>query len=77
MSGIHTVKINKFCKFLKHCEFVEERQRGGHLIFSKKGLPRPVVVAIHGKEVDFYDCLEIMKILNMSRDELLKELKKY
>jgi hypothetical protein len=36
-----------------------------------------MVVAVHGKEVDFYDCLEIMKILKMSRDNFLKELKKY
>jgi hypothetical protein len=34
-------------------------------------------VAVHGKEVDFYDCLEVIKILKMSRDEFLKELKKY
>jgi hypothetical protein len=34
-------------------------------------------VAVHGKEIDFYDCLEIIKILNITRDEFLKKLKKY
>jgi predicted RNA binding protein YcfA (HicA-like mRNA interferase family) len=41
---------------------VETRQKGSHLIFTRQGLARPMVVAIHGKEVDFYDCLEIMKV---------------
>jgi predicted RNA binding protein YcfA (HicA-like mRNA interferase family) len=77
MGGIHTVKLNKLRNFLKHYGFSASRQKGSHLIFDREGLSRPMVVAVHGKEVSFYDCLEIMKILKMSREEFLKELQKY
>jgi predicted RNA binding protein YcfA (HicA-like mRNA interferase family) len=77
MDGINTVRLNKLRNFLRHYNFIETRQKGSRLIFTRQGLACPVVVAVHRKEVDFYGCLEIMKILKMSSDEFLKEVKKY
>ncbi|MDR3243153.1 MAG: type II toxin-antitoxin system HicA family toxin [Elusimicrobiota bacterium] len=77
MGAIHTVKLGKLRNFLKAKGFIEIRQRGSHLIFDKKGLERSIPIPIHGKEVRFYSCIQIMRVLKMSREEFLKELNKY
>ena len=77
MGGIRTVNLAKFRNFLKHSGFIEKRQKGSHLIFDKFGLARSLIVAVHGKGINFYDCLEVIKILNITREEFFKELRKY
>ncbi|MDR3244642.1 MAG: type II toxin-antitoxin system HicA family toxin [Elusimicrobiota bacterium] len=77
MGGLDTVKLSKLRKLLKNHGFIEKRQTGSHLIINRPSIYRPIVIAIHGKDVFLYCSKEIMKELNMSRDEFLKELKKY
>ncbi|MDR1942392.1 MAG: type II toxin-antitoxin system HicA family toxin [Endomicrobium sp.] len=77
MTGIHTVKLQKLRNFLKHYNFKEIRQKGSHLAFTKEGLERPIIIAVRGKEVQFYVCKQIIRILEITEENFLKELKKY
>jgi len=76
MTSMHTVSLNKLRKFLKHHGFKETRQRGSHLLFNKEGLERPIVVAVHGKEIKLYVCNQIINILRITRTEFLEEIRK-
>jgi predicted RNA binding protein YcfA (HicA-like mRNA interferase family) len=44
MGGIHTVKLSQLRNFLKHYGFVQERQKGSHLIFDRAGFSHPVPI---------------------------------
>ncbi|MDR0823262.1 MAG: type II toxin-antitoxin system HicA family toxin [Endomicrobium sp.] len=74
MGTLDCVNLRQLRKLLKKQGFIETRQKGSHLIVEKAGLSRPIVIPIHGKEVFLYNIKEIMKVLNMNRDEFVKEL---
>jgi predicted RNA binding protein YcfA (HicA-like mRNA interferase family) len=77
MGALDCVKLAALQKLLKKYGFEEVRQKGSHLIFQSPGLVRPIVIPVHKKEVFLYNVKEIMKVLNMSRETFLKELKKF
>ena len=77
MGDLSCVKLNKLRKLLKKYGFVETRQTGSHLIIEKTGISNSIVIPIHSKEVLLYNVKEVMKVLKLSREEFLKELRKY
>ena len=77
MGFFDTIKISIFIKLLNAHGFYERNQTGSHISFHKHGCIRIITVPKHKKEVPVYVVKVAMKILKMSRDEFLKELKKY
>jgi predicted RNA binding protein YcfA (HicA-like mRNA interferase family) len=57
--------------------FYERNQTGSHINYKKDGVKELITIPRHDKEVKVYSVRKVMKVLNMSRDEFLKELKKY
>ena len=76
MGFFETIKVSIFVKFLNAYGFYERNQTGSHINFHKRGCIKIITVPRHKKEVPVYVVKTAMKILNMSRDEFLKELKK-
>jgi len=77
MGELDCVKFIKVQKLLKAFGFQFIRQRGSHMIYGREGLPRPIPIAVHGKEVHFYNLKQIWLALSMSKEEFEKELKNF
>jgi predicted RNA binding protein YcfA (HicA-like mRNA interferase family) len=76
MGALDCIKLRQLRKLLQKHGFVETRQTGSHLIIEKQGILNNIVIPIHSKEVLLYNVKGVMKVLNMTREEFLKELKK-
>lgn len=74
MQRVAPISWQKFEKFLLSigCNF--ERQKGDHLIYSKKGLKRPVVIPKE-KELPIFIIRNNLRTLNFTTEEYLKILK--
>lgn len=77
MGAYDTVKVSKLLKLLKAYGFEKKRQKGSHISFSKPGIARPIVLALHGKEVPFYLVKELIRVLHMTPKQFLTALNKY
>jgi predicted RNA binding protein YcfA (HicA-like mRNA interferase family) len=77
MGFFDTIKISIFVKFLNAHGFYERNQTGSYINFHKHGCIKIITIPRHKKEIPVYVVKVAMKILKMSRDEFLKELKKY
>jgi predicted RNA binding protein YcfA (HicA-like mRNA interferase family) len=75
MGGLDCVKFSKVQKLLRAYGFRLIRQRGSHMIYHREGLPRPIPIALHGKEVEFYNLKQIWEALNMSKERFEQELR--
>lgn len=75
MPRIAPIKRKKFEKFLEYigCNF--KRQKGGHLIYDRIGLKRPVIITTD-KEVPVFIIRNNLRTLKMDPEEYLEILKK-
>jgi len=75
MPRIQSIHWKEFEKFLLHigCEF--KREKGDHRIYWKKGLKRPIVLP-RDTALPAFIILNNLRVLNVSRDEYLKIIKK-
>jgi predicted RNA binding protein YcfA (HicA-like mRNA interferase family) len=76
MGKYDTVKLSKVIKLLANHGVVFKRQSGSHMIFTREGLRRPLVIAPHKKEIYCYNLKEICQALNISLEAFLAEIKK-
>lgn len=76
MPSLTSVKWREFEKFLLFvgCDF--KRQSGGHRIYTRAGLKRPLVVPAHGTIPVFiiHNNLRLLGITQESYFEILKKL---
>ena len=77
MGALDTIPVRSLIKVLQAHGFKKAGQRGSHMRFTKKGILRPVVVAVHDKEIKLYLAKQAALAMNMTPQELLKEIKKY
>lgn len=77
MGIFDTVKRKQLVGVLLSYGFYERNQTGSHINYKKDGVKDLITIPKHDKEVKLYSVRKAMKILKMSRDEFLKELKKY
>ncbi|MDR1123278.1 MAG: type II toxin-antitoxin system HicA family toxin [Elusimicrobiota bacterium] len=66
----------KIHRLLKAHGFSLERQSSSHLIYDRPDLDRPIVLPYHGKEIKFCYIIQIRNMLNMTTQELIRELSK-
>jgi predicted RNA binding protein YcfA (HicA-like mRNA interferase family) len=70
-----TIKLSKFIRVLKHYGFYKCSQKGSHIKFKHPGVPRPLIIPAHSKEIPFYVAKELMKTISITQSELEKLLK--
>ena len=56
------------------CGLVVKRQRGSHVVLTKPRLPRPVVVAMHNRELPPGTVIDILRQADVSAEEFLKHI---
>jgi predicted RNA binding protein YcfA (HicA-like mRNA interferase family) len=59
---------------LEACGLVIKRQSGSHIMLTRAGLRRPVVVAMHGRELGPKVIAKIVSQAGVDLDEFLKNL---
>jgi predicted RNA binding protein YcfA (HicA-like mRNA interferase family) len=73
MSRFPTIRATELVKFLKAHDYVEDRQRGSHLILRHFGLRKSVAVPIHsGHDLGRGLALQILKQAGFTADDFLK-----
>ncbi len=75
MHKIYTIKNKEFRKFLEYHGCYLKRKKGNHIIYSKKGLRRPIVFRNTG-DIPLLHIQKNLKTLNLTVDDLLDFLNK-
>jgi len=76
MVSIKSIPIALFRKFLLSQGCEHKSTSGGHEKWSRKGLPRPVIIQNHGsKTIEMHIVNSNLKTLNLSRKDLEDWLK--
>jgi len=72
---LSNISLSKLRKFLKACglnEITINKGRGGHEKWSKLGMDRPIMFQSHIDPVPEFIIQQILRHLNLSRDEFFK-----
>lgn len=75
MSRIAPIHYRKLVKVFEATGFTFVRQKGDHLIYTKKGIKRPVIIPMY-KSIPVFIILNNLRVAGLSREEYLKLLKK-
>ncbi len=75
MPKLSPVKRKDFEKFLLYVGCVKKRQKGSHIIYTKSGLDRPVVI-VDDRELSFRVVRSCLKTLNLTVEQFLKIMEK-
>lgn len=75
MSALTPIKWKEFEKFLLFVGCVFKRQSGGHRIYTRTGLKRPLVVPAHGT-LPVFVIRNNLRLLNITPEEYFEILKK-
>lgn len=60
--------------FLIFVGCIKDRTRGGHEVWKKPGLARPIIIQTHEDPVPEHIVRSIIKALGMSREEFLEKI---
>lgn len=74
---MHPVKHTVFRKYLDYCGCRFLRSNGGHEIWTKKGLLRPITFPVHGKEkkqISSFYISSNLRTLGVSKNHFLQWL---
>jgi predicted RNA binding protein YcfA (HicA-like mRNA interferase family) len=76
MPALTPVKWKDFEKFLLYVGCIFKRQSGGHRIYTRAGLPRPIVIPAHGTIPVFIirNNLRLLEISTETYFEILKRI---
>jgi predicted RNA binding protein YcfA (HicA-like mRNA interferase family) len=75
MSKLSVVKRKDFEKFLLYVGCEKKRQKGSHIIYTKTGLDRPLVI-VDDKELSFRVVRSCLKTLNLTIEQYLEIMEK-
>ena len=68
------LRASVIVKVLERAGFVVKRQTGGHVILTRLGLRRPVVVPVHRRELPRATVRDIITQAELTVEEFLKHL---
>lgn len=71
MGEMSNIKLSDFRKFLKKTGCACERINGGHEIWIKEGLTRPIIVQTHKDPVPAFILKNALRALGISTKEFL------
>jgi predicted RNA binding protein YcfA (HicA-like mRNA interferase family) len=71
MGKLAPVSPKDFEKFLRFigCTFI--RQKGSHRVYTRSGLPRPIIVPFHSGDLPMFVVKNNLRLLNISVDDYL------
>ena len=75
MPRITPIPARRLCKLFEEAGFRRVRSEGGHLVYTKPGVPRPVVIP-HRREVPVFVIKNNLRTANISREQYFDLLKK-
>jgi len=75
MPRIAPVHYRKLEKVFKNKGFVYVRTKGDHLVYTKKGIDRPIIIPVY-REIPEFIILRNLKTAGISRKEYLELLAK-
>lgn len=75
MSTVKNIPLKDFKRFLIHAGCKLARTSGGHEIYSKPGLLRPIVVQSHITPIPIHIVKSNLRTLGLSIDNLIDFLK--
>ncbi|MDA7990170.1 MAG: type II toxin-antitoxin system HicA family toxin [Gammaproteobacteria bacterium] len=70
MARLPLISAKKFVKFFLARGFDKDRQSGSHIIMTKKGIARPLVIPNY-KELDYDHILNNLDIAGITREEYI------
>jgi len=68
------LRSERIVRALVACGLTVARQRGSHVILTRPGLPRPVVVPQHRRELPPHTLAEILTKAEVTAEEFLKHV---
>jgi predicted RNA binding protein YcfA (HicA-like mRNA interferase family) len=74
MSDVPALRPNRIVRALEACGLTVKRQTGSHIILTKPSLRRPVVVAMHGRELPPAMVRDIITQAELTVEEFLASL---
>jgi len=75
MPKISPVSYRRLVCLFEKCGFVHIRTKGDHLIFTKPGVVRPLVIPMY-QEVPVFVIKNLLRTAGISREEYLKLIEK-
>ena len=70
-----SLKPKELVAALERSGFLVKRQTGSHLILYKPGIPRPISIPVHTKDLPKGTLRAIIRQANLTVDEFLKLIK--
>lgn len=74
MPALHPVSYRTLVKVFEHEGFAFNRQSGDHLIYTKAGVKRPLVIPMY-QEVPTFIVKNLLRTAGMSRERYFELLK--
>lgn len=75
MPRITPITARRLCRLFEEAGFQRVRSEGGHLVYTKPGVPRPVVIP-QRPEVPVFVIKNNLRTANISREQYFELLKK-
>ncbi|MCX6780686.1 MAG: type II toxin-antitoxin system HicA family toxin [Candidatus Magasanikbacteria bacterium] len=75
MGGVRPISWRTFEKFLIHAGCYLKRERGDHLVYTRPGLSRPIIVK-KVKDLPIFIIMNNLRVLGISVEEYLQEIGK-
>ncbi len=68
------ISSKELVRFLEHHGFKQDRQKGSHIILTKEGIPRPIVIP-KTKELSTNVVMTNLKTAKISRKALVQSMR--
>lgn len=69
-----SLRPERILRALEKCGLTKQRQTGSHIILTKPGLRRPVVIADHNREVSGRTLEKLLRQAEITNEEFLASL---
>ena len=76
MKKLSNLTIEDLRRILRYLGLEFQRTKGGHELWAKPGMKRPVVFQTHLKPIPEFVILKLMKTLGIDRENFIKLLEK-
>lgn len=75
MPKLEVVKRKDFERFLSYIGCIKKRQKGSHIIYTKAGLNRPIVI-VTDRELSFRVVRSCLRTLNLTVEKFIEIMEK-
>lgn len=72
---LSNVSLDCMRRFLRHMECTKDRVEGGHEVWVKKGLTRPLVLQTHVDPVPEFIVKNLLRTMGLTRSDFVRWIK--